>query len=177
MAVKHNKQAGFSLIELVVFIVVLGVSLGGIMLAINQSVSRSADPMTAIRAVELGQAYLDEILPMRFDENSAQGGSPRCNENPLILACTTLAGFGPDAGPETRALFDDVDDYNGLDESPPQDANGIARAGYANYQVQVAVAYAGADIGLAANDAKRVTVTVTAPDNQNHVFSAYRVNF
>ena len=70
MPVKHRKQTGFSLIELVLFIVIVGVSLGGIILAVNQSVSRSADPMIAIRAVELGQAYLDEILP-KFEADSS----------------------------------------------------------------------------------------------------------
>lgn len=168
-----------SLIELVVTIVIMAIVLTGIAVLFFDTVKKTPEPVIDIRAAELGQAYLDEILTKRYDENSGQGGTPRCNStDPGSKACSTT--LGPDPG-ETRATYDDVDDYNGLNESPPKDALGNTRTGYANYRVQVSVVYAGtgADgLGLASNqDAKLITVTVTSPLGTKMVFSAYRVNY
>lgn len=169
-----SHSSGFSLIELVIFIVVLSVGLVGIITAINQTVTHSADPMIQIRAVELGQSYLDEILPRRFDENSAEGGTPRCGSSDTgSIACS--ATLGPEG--ETRADYDDVDDYDGIDESPPKNALGAVRSDYGNYRVTVSVSHAGGEIGLTANDAKLIAVTVYTPDNTTFEFSAYRANF
>jgi MSHA pilin protein MshD len=74
--------------------------------------------------------------------------------------------LGPDSG-ETRATYDDVDDYDGLNQSPPQDINGAAIAGYTGWTRTAKVAYIdqttvdsilGSDSGL-----KRITVSVTSP--------------
>ena len=166
-------QPGFTLIELIVFIVVIGVALSGVLLAVNQATSHSADPMVQIRAAELGQAYLDEILPRKFDANTGNDGqSPPCGA-PGAAACSTV--LGPEAG-ETRATYDDVDDYQGLNEAP-LDAEGNPRPGYTGYQVVVSVAYAGADLGLGNTAAKRITVTVTTPQGDSSPFSVYRSNF
>lgn len=170
------RARGFSLIEMIVSIVTLGVALTAVAVLIYPAIEESPEPAVQIRAVELGQAYLDEILGKRYDANTGQGGTPRCDSSdPGAQACT--AALGPEA-PETRALFDDVDDYHGLDDSPPVDALGNARGRYARYRVQVQVSYAGSALGLAdERDAKRVDVTVTSPLGDQFPFSAYRVNF
>lgn len=170
-------RTGFTLIELIVFIAVIAIALTGVLLAINQSTARSVDPMINIRAAELGQTYLDEILPKKYDQNTGNdGGTPRCGStDPGALPCS--ATLGPESG-ETRATYNDVDDYNGLLDSPPRDAQGNPRPGYTGYQVAVAVSYAGTELGLPANDmAKRITVTVTTPQGDRFPFAAYRTNF
>lgn len=166
-------QSGFTLIELIVFIVVIGVALSGVLLAVNQATSHSADPMIQIRAAELGQTYLDEILPKKFDANTGNDGqSPPCGFS-AGRPCSTSLGI--EAG-ETRATYDDVDDYQGLNEAPV-DAEGNPRPGYAGYRVAVSVAYAGTDLGLGNTAAKRITVIVTTPQGEIFPFSAYRSNF
>jgi len=185
-AKRRPRQGGFSLIEMVVTIVVMAVVLGGVALVFYDTVRKSPEPLLNIRAAALGQAYLDEILTKRYDEHSGQGGIPRCNSSDAgAQPCS--ATLGPDASPtnaanpESRTEFDDVDDYNGLDESPPVDALGNVRTGYAGYRVRVKVAYAGTGangLGLAnLQDAKLITVTVTSPMGDDMVFSAYRVNY
>ncbi len=174
-----RRQGGFSLVELVVTIVIMAILLTGLAVLFFDQVRHSPQPVITTRAAELGQAYLDEILTKRYDEHSGQGGMPRCNSNdPGSQPCS--ATLGPEAG-ESRANYDDVDDYNGLDESPPRDALGNVRSGYANYRVQVSVVYAGTGtngLGLAnAQDAKLVTVRVTTPQGEKIDFSAYRVNY
>lgn len=170
-------EAGFTLIELVVFIAVIGIALGGVLLAVNQASSRSADPLIQIRAAELGQAYLDEILPKKYDQHTGNDGqTPRCgSSDPGSQPCS--ATLGPESG-ETRARYDDVDDYNGLSDDPPLDAEGNARPGYAGYRADVSVAYAGSELpNLGNGDAKRITVTITTPQGESFAFAAYRTNF
>lgn len=171
-----SRPRGFSLVELIVTIVVTAIALTALgvgLLAANQA---SVDPVVSMRAAALGQAYLEEILSKRFDENNGLGGVTRCGETGQP-ACS--ASFGADSG-ETRQSFDDVDDYHGLDETPPQNALGETESRYDGFRVQIAVAYAGGDFsgwGLNAADSKQITVTVTAPIGGQFVFSAHRGNF
>ena len=169
------KQNGFSLIEMIVVIVVLALALTGVTLVINETLKQSPKPLIQTRAMELAQTYLDEIMPKRFDELSGQGGIPRCDstDNAAQVCSNTM---GNEEG-GNRLLFDDVDDYNGLDNQPPVLASGATPSNFDNYRVQVTVTYAGADLGLANRTAKRITVTITTPLGTALPVSAYRVNF
>ncbi|MGD8925555.1 MAG: prepilin-type N-terminal cleavage/methylation domain-containing protein [Thioalkalispiraceae bacterium] len=174
MPVSH-RQEGFSLIEMVVVIVVLAVALTGVTVAINETVKQSPKPLVQTRAMELAQTYLDEILTKRFDEQSGQGGQPRCDstDNAAQPCSTTM---GNEEG-NNRQLFDDVDDYNNLSNQPPVTASGTVLNNYDSYRVQVSVAYAGGDLGLGNRNAKRITVTITTPLGTSIPVTAYRVNF
>lgn len=170
---------GFTLIEVIVVIVVLAIALTGVTLVIHRAVIQSPEGLVQTRAMELAQAYLDEILTKRFDENTGQGGVPRCNSTDNgALSCTASIPT-PDPGETSRLLYDDVDDYDGLNEQPPISIiSGSASTLYDDYRVQVSVAYAGTEIGLANNQmAKRITVMVTTPLGNMIPVSAYRVNY
>ncbi|MEX0618752.1 MAG: type II secretion system protein [Pseudohongiellaceae bacterium] len=187
-----SRQQGITLVELIVTIIVLGIALTGISLAIQLGVGRSSDTLLELRTVALAQAYLDEILGKRFDENTNNRGVPPCR--PAGDACTLEGAFGPDGG-ETRATFDDVDDYHGMDEGDDQtnalqDSEGNERQGYENFRVQVNVRYINLGGGeeeetLAQGDelndegdAKLITVTVRHRGlSQGYDFSAYKANF
>lgn len=185
-------QRGVTLIELVAVIAIMSVSLVGVTAAISGAVSRSADVMTETRAVALAQAYLDEILSRRFDENSAPRGIPPCR-----TSCTDEEGlaWGPDDS-ESRAGFDDVDDFHGLvegfgEDDPLRDAEGVERSGYDEFRIQVSVRYLRLQVGeteegLGAasedlsddKDAKLITVTVSHVDNtEGWKFSVYKANY
>lgn len=186
-----TRQTGMTLIEMVVTIVILAVALIALSSILSAGIGRSADTTLELRSATLAQSYLDEILGKRFDEHSAPRGIPPCRSN-----CTLAGSFGPDAG-ETRAQFDDVDDYAGLDEgegqlTPLQDAEGNTRTGYDNFRVRVSVRYmnTGAsgeeeNLGVAANDldddqdAKLITVTVNfiSSGDDGVSYSAYKANF
>jgi MSHA pilin protein MshD len=168
---------GFTLIEMVVLIVVLGLGLTGVTLVVNQTVQQAPQALVQTRAMELAQAYLDEILQKRFDEQSGQGGIPRCDSTDNMQSpCSST--LGPESG-ESRGTYNDVDDYNGLNEQPPVDATGTPLSqSYNSYRVQVSVSYAGTELGLSSSRAaKRITVNVTTPLGNVIPVSAYRVNF
>jgi len=173
-------QAGFTLIELVVFIVVVAVGISGTILAINQSVALAPRTMEQTRAMEIAQAYLDEIITKRFDQNSGQGGLPTCDSpNPGASSNPCSNTLGPEGG-ESRATFNDVDDYHGINDSPPLDASGaeFASPHYTDFRVQIDVSYAGSEVGLGNNRyAKRISVVVISPFGQSIPVTMYRSNF
>jgi MSHA pilin protein MshD len=194
----HNlrcvRQRGITLIELVISIAILAIALVGVTQLLSGGLGRSADTMLESRVGALAQAYLDEILGKRFDENTRDSGVPPCRNS---LGSTRLCSMvlGPESG-ETRATYDDVDDFNGLDEgegaedSSLRDALGNALIGFDNFRVSVSVRYiavaAGeseAGLGVAnelddAQDAKLITVSVSHRSLRDSVqFSAYKSNF
>ncbi|MGX5172400.1 hypothetical protein ACUR5C_00065 [Aliikangiella sp. IMCC44653] len=163
---------GYSLIELIITITLTTLVMVLFYTVFSQSQARSVTPVMQIKAAQLAQAYLEEISLRRFDENSPAGNGQRCNSPGQPSCSATLGSDG-----ETRDQFDDIDDYNGLSDSPPRDALNNPRSGFNNYQTSVNVSYAGGDFGLAAQDLKKIEISITTPTGQSFVFSDYRSNF
>jgi MSHA pilin protein MshD len=143
-----QKQSGFSLIELIVTIVILGIAVSAFMMIVSDSVSRSADPMLRTQASAIGHAYLEEVLSMPFADPDGIGG-------------------------ETRANFDDVLDYNGLNDAGARDINGNLIAALAAYNITVAVT----DANIAGQAMRRVQVNVTQPNGETVTMTGYRGNY
>lgn len=166
---------GFTLVELVVTLVVVSIAVLAIGQALSFAFARQSDGLWQAKAVALAQAYVEEIKARRYDEAAPAGGVPPCA--PAAVPCSAVGTDG-----ETRAQFDDVDDYHGLDEQPPLDPAGNPRSDYARYRVQVSVAYLDAAqvaaFGLDdATDAKLITVAVTPPGEAVMSFPVLRANY
>ena len=153
-------QAGVTLVELVVSIVVISVGVAGILAVITRTTSSSADPVVLHQAIAVGEAYLEEILPKDFaDPDQPETGGP-----------------GGEAG-ETRPTFDDVSDYHGLTDVGARDQTGAAIAGLGAYTVNVTVATDGGLPGIGAVNAKRIDVTVSGPFGSPVTISSFRTNY
>ncbi len=161
-----TRQQGVTLVELVITIIVMGIAVAAIVGAMSATIGRSSNIVVQDRALQLAQAYLDEIAPKRFDESTPSGGMPSAT-----YPCDTSAEAGED-----RASFDDVGDYNGLVDSPPQSQTSNQFAAYEGYSVRVKVECT-TDFGLAATNLKLITVTVTPPVGSAMAFARYRSNF
>ena len=158
MRIKPMANSGVTLIELVVFIIVLSVGLTAMVSALNNHLSNSVDPIVNIRALECAQAKLDEISARKYDENSPTGGVPACGSAEQgAVACL---GIAPDGD------FDDVGDYSNQVDSSNIDC-----------VVSVSVVNAGGDLGLSPDQAKRITVDVISPGGGRATLSTYRTNF
>lgn len=179
------QQRGLTLVELIATIVVLAIALVALSSIIASGISRSPNILMQTQALVLAQSYTDEILSKRFDENAPPNGIPPCH--PAGLLCSTEAQFGPlgDAG-ESRASWDDVDDYHGLEEGygfaePLRDIDGQPRSGYDNFSVQVSVRYLDATentLGIVFTDAKLISLTITHRSNpEGWKFGVYKANY
>lgn len=169
-----RRQRGVTLVELVISIVIISIAMVAVLSSFGLSVSRSADPLWQNKSLKLAQLYLDEILAKSYDHNSPLGGIPH-------IATPSCAGLGPETVSgtlESRAIFNDVDDYNGLVDAPPVSLIGALDASYARYAVSVAVSCDGSDVGASGNShAKKILVQVTPPDQSPIAFAAYKGNF
>jgi MSHA pilin protein MshD len=109
-----SRQGGFSLLEAVIFIVVLGIGIAGMAILYNQLTLASVDPLIRKQALAIANSVMEEIQLRAFtfcDPDDAQVFTATAPGD-----CGTAEGIGPE-GPETRYAdprFDNVSDYNGL---------------------------------------------------------------
>lgn len=125
-----QRQRGFSLIELIFFIVVVSVGLAGVLRVMNIGVASSADPLVRKQASALAESILQEVLQKAYTD-----------PDPAVTS-----------GESTRATFDDVDDYNGRTQTTFTDLP----PGLAAYTISIVVTAT----TLGTLPAKRVAVTV-----------------
>ena len=154
-----NRHAGFSLVELVMSIVVVGVGLATLLVPIIVATRSSADPLVRKQTLAVAEALLEEIELKPF--NDPGGG-----------ACSPCAPTQAN-----RPLFDDVSDYNGFTTTGIFTLDGVAIPALANYNV-TSVTVTGVPLGvIAAANAKRISVTVTGPGGDAVTLSGYRTNY
>ncbi len=158
-----GSQRGLTLVELVISIVVLSIALYTSLQAFSFFAGRSANALNQTRALDLAQLYLDEILAKAFDDASGPGGVP-----PYSGCRITNDG-------ESRAQFDDVDDYHNLNEQPALADQSLA-ALYAGFTVQVRVV-CDDSVGVNTNGTKRIELDIVSPQGEVSRFAAYRGNF
>ena len=131
MCMTDRHQSGLTLIELVLFMIVVSVGVVGILSVMNLTVKSSADPMVRKQAAALADSILEEILLKEYQDPD-----------------------GTETGETGRDNYDDVSDYNGksnaLFTDLPSELSG--------YVIGIAVTDGTATLGVAA---KQVTVTVT----------------
>lgn len=144
---RTNLQSGVTLIEMIVFIVVVSIALAALTQVYNQTVSHAAEPLMRQRALNLAQAKMDEVLALKYDAMTPTGGVPACDST-----------SAPACNYTTDADMNDVDDFHNKTDQP-----------FTNYQRLVTVTRVG--------NAKRIQVYVTAPDASRIVLTAERANF
>ena len=62
MCIERRSHAGFTLIELIVFIVIVSVGLAGVLTSLNVSVKSSSDPLQPKQALAIAEATLESTL-------------------------------------------------------------------------------------------------------------------
>ncbi len=168
-----RSQAGVTLVELVISIVIISIAMVAVLNSFSVSIGQTADPLWRNKSLKLAQLYLDEILAKNYDHNTPVGGVPE-------VSSPSCSGLGPESG-ESRATFNDVDDYHGTTDSPPLSLIGSLDASYNAYSVSVTVECDGNTVGAAGgtpdNHAKKISVAVTPPGEIAIVFAAYKGNF
>lgn len=183
------RQRGASLVELIMFIVVIGAGLVGILGVLNVTTQGSADPLIQKQALAIAEAYLEEALAMPFtycdpdDANAATAQSAVVGVGPNFCA-TTVEAIGAEGG-ETRGStttpYDNVSDYNSLAAlAVPSSIDGTVIPELDAYRVTVNVVAEGlvaTTATVAAAASQRVSVTVTGPGNTTVRLDGYRTRY
>jgi MSHA pilin protein MshD len=155
MCMTRFNHRGFTLIELILFIVVVSVGLTGILLVMNTVVKSSADPLVRKQTIAVAESLLEEIL-LKDYSNPADGYTGAASAN--------------------RALFDDVGDYAGYSTSAGVvDILGAPVTGLEVYNISPPVVVA-LTADLAGVSAQKITVSVSGPAGTISL-SGYRGNY
>ena len=149
VTVNKCHQTGVTLVELILSMVIISIALTGVFSVMNLTVSHSADPVVQHQAIAIAEAYLEEILL-----------------RPVIDPDGTNAG-------ENRAIYDNVADYNGLNDVGVHNQQGDSLSSLSSYNVSVAVA----DQAVAGLTAKKITVTVSGPGVSGLVLVGYKFSY
>lgn len=146
---RRYRQRGLTLIELVTSITVIGLAGVAVIGILGYLSSSGGSTAARARAQDIAQLYLEEVLSRPFADPDAT------------------------AAESSRLLFDDINDYAGLDTNPATDAAGNVLA---PYRVRVSVAPATLS-NVPSTLARRVDVQVDLPDGQSVLATGFRTRY
>ena len=159
MSSQHQLR-GFTLIEVIIFIVVVGAGLAGILSVFTTSIKSSADPLVRKQALAIAESLLEEIVLKEFkDPNGGTNGVPGiCN-----------LGVGTN-----RSLWTNVCEYNGYSSTGITDVQGNAIPSLSAYKVSGVTV---GDVPINGVTLKQVRVDVTDTQSNTISLTGYRGNF
>jgi len=108
MSIERPRQAGLTMIELIVFIVIMGVALAGVITVFAYTSNSSADPLQRKQAMLLAEALLEEVSLAHFtychpDDAAAETATSSAG-------CASMPeSVGPSPG-QARPFFN-INDY------------------------------------------------------------------
>ncbi len=152
-----DRSGGFTLVEVIVAIVVLGAGLAGLLTAFNTAGRASADPMVHKQMLSLAEGMLEEILLMPYESGPGVINPAGCS----------------------RVEADDIGDYDGYGPGngcgQARDLEGNPIAALAGYAIGVSVRK-DATLGGLASDVAKITVTVSR-GGESLSLVGYRTNY
>ena len=156
-----RKRRGSSLAEVVVAALITGVLLVPVLKLLGWTATSYTRQSVRDRAIAFAADLMSEITLHEFED-----------ENPS----STL---GPETGENNRSSYDDVDDYHGLDESPPKNSDDREVAGAAGFRRVTRVTPGATSFGLSSFDTqsslptlKLVTVEIYYNDKLIHTLES-----
>jgi MSHA pilin protein MshD len=151
---------GASLIELIMFIVIVSTALSGILVVMNQTTKGSADPLIRKQAMAVAYSLLEEVELQDFIPASGVAGTTVTQAN-------------------RASVYHIVSDYNGFNmPAGITSVNGVAVAELGSYSASVVVVpEVAAWNGIAAGNVVQINVTVTAPSVGTITATGYRTAY
>jgi MSHA pilin protein MshD len=191
MCTRCSGQRGVSLIELIIFIVIVGVGVAGILVSYDTVVRGSADPIIRKQALAIAESLLLEVEQQAFtwcdpqDDNVLTASSAAAckfstNDQNKGGAAFPTGTPAPSPASETRGNIDDpydnVADYAGYTAAGSDIVGGNANA---DYQSSVTITRAGGAAPFAdlpPDAVLRIAVTVSGR-GESVTLVGYRVRY
>jgi MSHA pilin protein MshD len=197
--ISRSSVRGVTLVELIVFIVIVGVAMAGVFAAFNTITAASADPQVRKQMLAIAESLMEEIQLMPFtfcDPDDPQAataqdavvGATGCTAAASVenLGAETTAPYGPETRYSASNPFDNVNDYDTFfmndGSGGIKDITGspINVSGLAGYSVTVSVSQAGLGLApnaIAAADALLISVTVSHSGQLPVQLEGYRTRY
>lgn len=193
-----SRQRGVSLIELIMFMVIVSIAVTGVLLVMNRVTGQSADALIRKQALAIAESVLQEVeaMPFTFCDPDDPNAATAANAAGCTAGMSQALAAGPVPATESRYNpadpLDNVADYvncrlnmaggsTGCDAAvinAIRDITGTNNAALGGYNATVAIADAGLALGLPTNaDALRITVTVNGAANTQVVLDGYRMRY
>jgi MSHA pilin protein MshD len=190
-----RRQRGLTIIELVMFIVIVGIAAAGILQVMDLANRSSTDPIRRKQAMLIAEAYMEEVQQAQF--TFCDPADPAAATATAVSDCTTIAEqYGPENG--SLRPFDNINDY--VTVGYVQGSQFRAFANAANVDTDVAGVPLGAGLGnvpltnfvttlalrnvalgnapaIAAADVLEITITVNYGANESVVLQGYRTRY
>jgi len=147
----QSNDYGATLVELIITIVIISISLTGILSVVNLTTRHSPDPMLQHQAIAIAESYLEEIMLLPITDPD-----------------------GSNAG-ETRSTFDNIADYDGLEDIGAKNQHGNAITGLDSYTVNVNLI--NPDPTISGVSMKAMTVTVSRSGTDTISLTGYRADY
>jgi MSHA pilin protein MshD len=132
-----ERQRGLTLVELIIFIVIVGVALAGVLSVFNQVTRSSADPLVRKQATAVAESLLEEIMAVHYS----------CPAGATCTAVTT----------SNRTVTHAIGDYDSFSMSGIRTIDNTAIAQLSGYTATVAVA---AEAAWSGASGRQISVTV-----------------
>ena len=149
-----RSQAGLSLVELIMFIIIVSVGVAGILTVFNVTAQKSADPQVRKQMLAIAESLLEEVELTPFTFCDPDDANARTATHAVVGAgitdCASSAQNDNKTQPpgESRGNatnpFDNVADYGGTTGtttiSPISDSTGTPISGLGGYSAQISIA-------------------------------------
>lgn len=199
--ISKGLQRGISLIELIIFMIIISVAVAGVLLVMSKVTGQSSEALIRKQSLAIAESLLAEVeaMPFTFCDPDDPNAATAVNAAGCTAGMAQILGVGPVPAGETRYLLatplDNVADYanchlnvaggsTGCDAGVVipvpgiRDITGANNAALGGYSATVAIVNAGLALGLpTAADALQITVTVVGIDGSRVRLDGYRVRY
>ena len=176
---RRRTSGGIGLVELILFIAIVGAALAGVLVLYDRTVRSSADPLVRKQAIAIAESLLSEALAQPFsycdpqdpanDPAAPPASTAACSGGTAASQDRGGGPLGPQPASESRFSatdpFDNVADYAGYAMTGgiySLDNGATPIAGLGAYSASITVTRAGTALGLPSDaDALRVDVLVS----------------
>jgi Tfp pilus assembly protein PilV len=154
-----RSSPGYILLETAVTYVIVSFTIVSLASVVTLSLEANTASEASLICGQLAHELLQEIQLRKWDQNWAS------SQKPAYPALSPSATLGVDSGENAsnKTTFNDIDDFNGWTESPPQDPMGNTLSQFVGFSRSVTVQYVTSSLAVSASPTnyKEVTVCVS----------------
>ena len=179
----RSRCSGVSLLEVVIFIVVVAIGFTALFLLQSNVVRGTVDPLVRKQALAIASSLMEEIQLRGFTYCDPDDANVHTATS--TAGCTTVEALGLEAGEShaTRSTLDNVSDYAnfpGMSGAGITDIAGTPISGLAGYSATISVANIGAgELAQVTDttDGLKIVVTVSGPTGVSIALQGYRLRY